>query len=310
MPNALARGLLKSQIPVVGVIVHDITDPYFAEVVRGVEDAADAGRLPRDHLLAASVTATREASYVRLLRSMRAAGVIFAGSGLDDPALDRGAAAPRRRACAPSPARPSSTSRPTRCGEPEVSVDNAGRHRVDGRGARRRWATGGSRSWPGPRRCTWRASGSPATGADSPRRASRSTSGSIVDTGFSAEARRARGRRRCSPRIEPAPTSPRSLCANDLLALGALQRLHELGIERPGRRVRRGFDDIPVAAMTAPSPVHRPPAAARDGPARLRRRDPRAQRRARPSREILPTEVVLRDSTGRATLPLTTTEER
>ena len=42
VPNALARGLLKSQIPVVGVIVHDITDPYFAEVVRGVEDAASA----------------------------------------------------------------------------------------------------------------------------------------------------------------------------------------------------------------------------------------------------------------------------
>jgi len=43
VPNALARGLLKSQIPVVGVIVHDITDPYFAEVVRGVEDAAETG---------------------------------------------------------------------------------------------------------------------------------------------------------------------------------------------------------------------------------------------------------------------------
>ena len=40
VPNALARGLLKSRVPVVGVIVHDITDPYFAEVVRGVEDAA------------------------------------------------------------------------------------------------------------------------------------------------------------------------------------------------------------------------------------------------------------------------------
>ena len=32
--------MLKSQVPVVGVIVHDITDPYFAELVRGVEDAA------------------------------------------------------------------------------------------------------------------------------------------------------------------------------------------------------------------------------------------------------------------------------
>jgi LacI family transcriptional regulator len=35
--------LHKSHIPVVGVIVHDITDPYFADVVRGVEDAAAVG---------------------------------------------------------------------------------------------------------------------------------------------------------------------------------------------------------------------------------------------------------------------------
>jgi DNA-binding LacI/PurR family transcriptional regulator len=27
VPNALARGLLKSRVPVVAVIVHDITDP-------------------------------------------------------------------------------------------------------------------------------------------------------------------------------------------------------------------------------------------------------------------------------------------
>ena len=50
VPNALARGLLKSQIPVVAVIVHDITDPYFAEVVRGVEDAASPAGLPGHHL--------------------------------------------------------------------------------------------------------------------------------------------------------------------------------------------------------------------------------------------------------------------
>ena len=84
VPNALARGLLKSQIPIVAVIVHDITDPYFAEVVRGVEDAAS----PAGYLVitcSSERDAERETSYVRLLRSMRAASVIFAASGLDDP---------------------------------------------------------------------------------------------------------------------------------------------------------------------------------------------------------------------------------
>ena len=41
VPNALARGLLKSTVPIVGVIVHDITDPYFNEVVRGHLGLAD-----------------------------------------------------------------------------------------------------------------------------------------------------------------------------------------------------------------------------------------------------------------------------
>ena len=56
VPNALARGLLKSYIPVVGVIVHDITDPYFSEVVRGVEDAASPRRIPGHHRAAPTAT--------------------------------------------------------------------------------------------------------------------------------------------------------------------------------------------------------------------------------------------------------------
>ena len=60
VPNALARGLLKSRVPVVGVIVHDITDPYFAEVVRGVEDARRAR--PATSSSPAARSATRSAS--------------------------------------------------------------------------------------------------------------------------------------------------------------------------------------------------------------------------------------------------------
>src|SRR6476661_10714040 len=66
VPNALARGLLKSRMPVIGVIVHDITDPYFAEIVRGVEDAASV-----DGNLVITCSSERdperERSYVRLL---------------------------------------------------------------------------------------------------------------------------------------------------------------------------------------------------------------------------------------------------
>jgi DNA-binding LacI/PurR family transcriptional regulator len=42
-------------------------------------------------------------------------------------------------------------------------------------------------------------------------------------------------------------------CANDPLAMGALARLAELGIDVPGQVSVAGFDDVPVAAITSPS---------------------------------------------------------
>ncbi|MEA2677756.1 MAG: LacI family transcriptional regulator, partial [Chloroflexota bacterium] len=80
VPNALARGLLKSTVPIVGVIVHDITDPYFNEIVRGVEDGANA----TGYLVitcSSDRDPVRQNSYARLLRSLRAGAVIFSGSG-------------------------------------------------------------------------------------------------------------------------------------------------------------------------------------------------------------------------------------
>ena len=123
VPNALARGLLKSTIPVVGVVVHDITDPYFSEVVRGVEDAATPG----GYLVitcSSDRIAERENSYVRLLRSMRAATLIFAGSGLDDPVANAEMAkhitAMRGYGAAVVHLSPHAS------GQPEVGVDNVG----------------------------------------------------------------------------------------------------------------------------------------------------------------------------------------
>ena len=67
-------------------------------------------------------------------------------------------------------------------------------------------------------------------------------------------------------------------CANDLLALGALQRLAELGIDVPSAMSVAGFDDISTAAITAPSlsTVRLP---LRSSAARVRARGPRPGRR-------------------------------
>ncbi|EPH40796.1 putative HTH-type transcriptional regulator MalR [Streptomyces aurantiacus JA 4570] len=42
------------------------------------------------------------------------------------------------------------------------------------------------------------------------------------------------------------------VCANDLIAVGALQRLQQLGADVPGDVAVTGFDDIPMAALAAP----------------------------------------------------------
>ncbi|MEU2561601.1 LacI family DNA-binding transcriptional regulator [Streptomyces longispororuber] len=49
------------------------------------------------------------------------------------------------------------------------------------------------------------------------------------------------------------PARPDALvCANDLIAIGALQRLRELGVDVPGEVAVTGFDDIPMAELASP----------------------------------------------------------
>ncbi|MHB8621320.1 MAG: LacI family DNA-binding transcriptional regulator [Chloroflexota bacterium] len=87
-PNALARGLRERWARTVGIIVHDITDAYFAETARGIADAALA-----DGFLSIICNTDRdpaeELRYVGMLCESRVAGVLFVGGGLDDEAYRR-----------------------------------------------------------------------------------------------------------------------------------------------------------------------------------------------------------------------------
>jgi LacI family transcriptional regulator len=289
VPNALARGRLKGRVPVVAVIVHDITDPYFAEVVRGVEDAASAAGF-LVITCSSERDAERERSYVRLLRSIRAAAVVFAGSGLDDPALteemDRHLAAMRADGAAVVHLSPHAL------GEPDVGVDNAAGiaamvAALVALGHRRIAFLAGPRSlYVARERLAGYRLGLEAAGIDYDERLVARTSfdadgGAIgVETLLAADV----------------PFTALS-CANDLLALGALGRLAAIGIAVPGAVSVAGFDDIPTAALTTPSlsTVRLP----------LREMGRRGFEHAEgvlaghePTRQTLPTEVVLRDSTG------------
>lgn len=294
VPNALARGLLKSRVPVVAVIVHDITDPYFAEVVRGVEDAASsAGYLVIT--CSSERDGAREASYVRLLRSMRAAAVVFAGSGLDDPAsneeMHRHLAAMRADGAAVVHLSPHAD------GEPEVGVDNAAGIA----------AMIAALAELGHRRIAFLAG--PATlfvardrlagyrlGLD--RAGLPFDEGLVVHTSFDGD-----GGALGVDLLRASGTGFTAIaCANDLLALGALQRLAALGIDVPGEVSVAGFDDISTAALTAPSlsTVRLP---LRELGQRGFEHADRVLQGGTPEPVRLPTTVVLRGSTAAAPAP-------
>jgi LacI family transcriptional regulator len=83
--NLQARAVATGQSTMIGVVVHDIADPYFSSIAAGLIEVADARRL----LVCMSSTSATEAAereYVALMRAQRARAVILIGSRSDDAA--------------------------------------------------------------------------------------------------------------------------------------------------------------------------------------------------------------------------------
>ena len=83
--NLQARAVATGQSTMIGVVVHDIADPYFSSIAAGLIEAAEARQL----LVCMSSTAATEVAereYVALMRAQRARAVILIGSRTDDAA--------------------------------------------------------------------------------------------------------------------------------------------------------------------------------------------------------------------------------
>ncbi|MFU8851774.1 LacI family DNA-binding transcriptional regulator [Micromonospora sp. SL1-18] len=83
-PNAHARALAGASHRTVGVICHDVSDPYFAAIAGGVM------RVVGDKNLLVMLASTfrdpeREIAYVSMLRAERALAILLIGSGFEDP---------------------------------------------------------------------------------------------------------------------------------------------------------------------------------------------------------------------------------
>ncbi|HUR07941.1 MAG TPA: LacI family DNA-binding transcriptional regulator, partial [Nonomuraea sp.] len=75
-PNAHAQALVRASNETVGVICHDVSDPYFSGIARGVMRAA----AQRDLLVMLASTfrdSAREVAYVSMLRAQRARAILL-----------------------------------------------------------------------------------------------------------------------------------------------------------------------------------------------------------------------------------------
>lgn len=83
-PNRLARALVTARSQTVGVIVHDISDPYFGDIVKGLEDGIQ-GADYRLFVANSDRDPDKELSYVRAFDAHQADAIVFAASSLTDP---------------------------------------------------------------------------------------------------------------------------------------------------------------------------------------------------------------------------------
>lgn len=85
--NELARGLVKGVSGAIGLVIPDITNPFFAEIARGVEKVAHA-RGYGVILCNTEEDPARELNYLQLLRRKRVDGLLLSSVTADDPYLE------------------------------------------------------------------------------------------------------------------------------------------------------------------------------------------------------------------------------
>ena len=81
-PNEIARGLVKQNTNTIGLLVPDISNPYFPEVAKGVEEKA----MSNDYhvfLCNTDWDSDKEIDYIKTLNDKRVAGIIIAPTSIE-----------------------------------------------------------------------------------------------------------------------------------------------------------------------------------------------------------------------------------
>lgn len=245
VPNAHAQALAHGGTSTVGLIMHDVSDPYFGAITRGaMEVAAEHGTLVM--LGSTFRSPTRELEYVSTFRAQRAQAILVVGSGFSDAKYLSGMRtelahhreAGGRYAFVSHHDLPGDAVLPdNREGAAAIAhalLDLGHRHFAV--------AAGPSALTTVEHRLTGfveslTRAGVPAAQVD------------VIEGEFSENGGYSVGRR-----IAATPRRATALfCTSDVMAIGALTALHELDVAVPDELSVIGFDDIPVVRHLRPA---------------------------------------------------------
>jgi LacI family transcriptional regulator len=234
--NEAARQLRAGRSRVIGLVIYDVSNPFFTDIASGVEAAAAEKGLSVI-LCNSGSDAAREDHYLGLLQEQRAYGILIA------PLADANARVEELRASGTPVVLVDRGSTRRQC---SVSVDDVIGGEVAvvhlaGLGHRRIAFAGGP---AGLGRVADREAGA--------RRAAEEAGAliEVIETDGSTVA----AGRRAGALIAGLPSARRptaAFCANDLLALGLLQEMTRRRIRVPGDLAIVGYDDIDFAAAAA-----------------------------------------------------------
>jgi DNA-binding LacI/PurR family transcriptional regulator len=247
-PSQLARGLRRNQTSMLGMIIPDITNPFFPAVVRGVEDVAYK-RSYRLVLCNTDNDASKELSYLNELRSYRAAGLLVI------PAAESNIAAQLRSVAASGPPVVCLDRRPIGWNGDVVLVANE----VGAYQATKYLIRAGHTQLAvitGPLLLT-----NAAERLKGFKRAVREAKIRIAPE-YMQEARfdRESGYRSAMRLLRMVPRPTAIFACNDLMALGILVAMRELNLNCPDDVSIAGFDNLDFTEFTAPAltSVHQP----------------------------------------------------
>ncbi len=245
VPNAAARMLARAERGAIGVIVHDVSDPYFAEITRGLQRVAtDRGTLLV--ICNSYRDPARERDYVELLGAQRVAAIVLAGSGYHDARATRDL---------------NSSLKAYQNGGGRVAV--IGRHQLIGDAITPANADGARLAGEyifglghtavgviaGPRELTTTTdrlgglrAAAAAAGRSVPARR-------VVYTDFTRDG----GARAAAALLDAEPTLTALVAQNDAMAIGAMSIARDRGILVPEQLSVIGFDDMPIAQDVTPA---------------------------------------------------------